>query len=108
MTTRKLKNAFPPLDRLAHYLTGRGWEGAEDLTKLFKEANEQIEKIEREALTTILNRLENFYAEEARKWAENRQEDVLGNHVRTTRVKQRKALVEYQRIMRTVGKIKRL
>lgn len=108
MTTRKLKNAFPHLDRLEHYLSGRGWEGADDLTKMLKEATDKVERIEQIALTTILNRLENFYAEEARKWAEDRQKDALNSHVRTTRVKQRKALVEYQRIMRTVEKIKKL
>lgn len=108
MTTRKLKNAFPHLDRLGHYLSKRGWEGTGDLTKILKEATNKVERIEREVLTAILNRLENFYAEEARKWAEDQHKDALGSHIKTTRVKQRKALVEYQRIMRTVEKIKRL
>lgn len=108
MTTKKLKNSFLHLDRLEHYLTGRGWEGADDLTKLLKEAIDKVERIEREVLDAILNRLDNFYAIEARLWAEDQHKDALGNHVRTTRVKQRKALVEYQRIQRTIEKIKRL
>ncbi len=108
MTTRKLKNALPHLDRLEHYLSQRGWEGANDLTQMLKEATNKIERIERIALAAILNRLENFYAEEARKWAEDQHKDALDNPVRTTRVKQRKALVEYQRIRRTVEKIRKL
>lgn len=108
MTTRKLKNALSHLDRLEHYLFKRGWEGANDLTRVLKEATDKVERIEREALETILNRLENFYADEAQTWAEDQRTDALGNHVKTTRVKQRKALVEYQRIERTIEKLKRL
>ncbi len=108
MTTRSLKNAFPHLDRLAHYLAGRGWEGADDLPKLLNEATDKVERIEREVLTAILNRLENFYAAEARRWAEDQKKDTLGIHVKTTRVQQRKALMEYQRIQRTIEKIKGL
>ncbi len=105
MHNKKLKKAFPHLDRLANYLTGRGWEGTDELTTLLKEADEKIKKIEQKAFSDILAKLEGSYSKEAQQWSEDDMHDTLGEHIKTTKVEQRKALMEYKRIRRTIEKI---
>ncbi len=107
MRTRKLKDAFRYVDRLAHYLAGRGWEGANELTTILESANQKIKEIEQKAIADIFAQLE-AYSGEARQWAEDDMHDRSEEHIKTTKVEQRKAMMEYKRIGRTIEKLKNL
>jgi hypothetical protein len=108
MQTRKLTKAFPLVDRLAHYLTGREWESAPELTAILSKADRKIKEIEQRAISDVIARLKGSYSEEARLWAENKRTDMSGNHVKATRVEQRKAAMELKRIERTIAKLREL
>lgn len=108
MQNKKLKKALPHLDRLANYLTNRGWEGANELTPILEKADRKIKEIEQEAFSDVLARLEGSFFREAQQWAEDDMYDRSGEHIKTTKVEQRKAVMEYKRIERTIEKLKGL
>lgn len=108
MQNRKFRKALPHLDRLEHYLSKRGWEGANELTTILEKADRKIKEIEQEAISSVLARLEGSYSREARQWAEDDMYDRANEHIKTTKVEQRKAMMEYKRIDRTIEKLKGL
>ncbi len=105
MLTKKLNDAFVHTDRLANYLEKREWDQAGSLVAILEKANNDIEDIVSVAISDVLIWLEGSYSSEARQWSEDEMYDLGGEHVRITKVEQRKAAMELKRIERTITKL---
>lgn len=98
------KQAAAETIRLEQFLADRDWCIDGELRRIVEQANAQIERIQAEAIKTIVRKLKR-YKFEADQWARNEMTDLDDNPELISKREQQKSRTESRHIQATVDKI---
>lgn len=99
-----MKKIAAEVTKIEKFLSGRGWETGDDLTRIVERANEEIARIRSDVILGLMDKL-GHYKGEADLWANNVMTTLNGEPLPISKREQGKSATDSRHIRQAIIKI---